>query len=161
MPPMSASKSNSINADAVRKLAALLEETGLTEIEYASGEVKIRVARQPQPAAPAAAAPAFATPAAVPASAAAPAPAAGKVADTNHPGAVKSPMVGTVYLAPEPGAANFVGEGDSVREGQTMFLVEAMKTFNEIKSGRAGVVRRILVQNQQPVEYGETLAIVE
>ncbi len=158
---MSAPKSNAINADAVRKLAALLDETGLTEIEYASDALKIRVARMPAAVNYGAPPPGSGAQAAVPATAAVPAPAAAKAADATHLGAVKSPMVGTVYIAPEPGAPNYVSEGDSVREGQTLFLIEAMKTFNEIKSGRAGIVRRILVKNQQPVEFGEALAIIE
>ncbi len=144
-----------INAEAVRELAALLDETGLTEIEYATGTVKIRVARQHAPVAQ---------------TVVAPAPAAGTAAavavpergfDGTHPGAVKSPMVGTVYLTPEPNAPSFVSAGDTVREGQTLLLIEAMKTFNEIKAPRAGVVRKVAVENQQPVEYGDVLLIIE
>lgn len=146
-----------INADAVRQLAQLLEETGLGEIEYASGPLRIRVARQriaaseTVHAAPAALAPA---PVAAPAL-------TEKAYDATHPGAIKSPMVGTGYLAPEPGAPSFVSVGDRVREGQTLMLVEAMKTFNEIKSPRAGVVRKIMIENQQPLEYGDILMIIE
>jgi acetyl-CoA carboxylase biotin carboxyl carrier protein len=148
-----------INADAVRQLAKLLDETGLTEIEYATGAFRVRVSRQqtvvheavsPAPAA----APAVAAPVAAPAL-------AEKAYDGSHPGAVKSPMVGTGYLAPEPGAPAFVAVGDRVKEGQTLMLVEAMKTFNEIKSPRAGTVRRILIENQQPVEYGDVLMIID
>jgi acetyl-CoA carboxylase biotin carboxyl carrier protein len=145
-----------INADAVRQLAKLLEETGLTEIEYATGAFRIRVSRQQtivnEVAAPAASA--VATPVAAPAL-------TEKAFDATHPGAVKSPMVGTAYLAPEPGAATFVSVGDRVKEGQTLMLVEAMKTFNEIKSPRAGVVRKVMIENQQPVEYGDILMIIE
>jgi acetyl-CoA carboxylase biotin carboxyl carrier protein len=145
-----------INADAVRQLAALLVETGLSEIEYATGAFRIRVSRQQsvaaEPAAPAAAP--VSTPVAVPAL-------VEKAYDGTHPGAIKSPMVGTGYLAPEPGAAAFVSVGDRVKEGQTLMLVEAMKTFNEIKSPRAGVVRKIMIENQQPVEYGDILMIIE
>jgi acetyl-CoA carboxylase biotin carboxyl carrier protein len=148
-----------INADAVRQLAALLEETGLTEIEYATGAFRIRVARQQtvvaeSPAPPASTAPPVSTPIAAPAL-------TEKAYDATHPGAVKSPMVGTAYLAPEPGAAAFVSAGDRVKDGQTLMLIEAMKTFNEIKSPRAGVVRKIMIENQQPVEYGDILMIIE
>jgi acetyl-CoA carboxylase biotin carboxyl carrier protein len=150
-----------INADAVRQLAALLEETGLTEIEYATGAFRIRVARRltvvaeaPAPAPAASAAPPVSTPVAVPAL-------TEKAYDATHPGAVKSPMVGTAYLAPEPGAPAFVSAGDRLKEGQTLMLIEAMKTFNEIKSPRAGVVRKIMIENQQPVEYGDILMIIE
>jgi acetyl-CoA carboxylase biotin carboxyl carrier protein len=151
-----------INADAVRQLAALLKETGLTEIEYATGAFRIRVARQEivaAPAPPAAAAPLAGS---VPVSTPVAAPAlTEKADDATHPGAVKSPMVGTAYLAPEPGAPTFVSAGDRVKEGQTLMLIEAMKTFNEIKSPRAGTVRKIMIENQQPVEYGDILMIIE
>ena len=151
-----------INADAVRQLAKLLDETGLTEIEYATGAFRIRVARQQTvvaeaPAAPAAHAtsgPPVTTPVAVPAL-------TEKAYDSTHPGAVKSPMVGTAYLAAEPGAPTFVSVGDRVKEGQTLMLIEAMKTFNEIKSPRAGTVRKVMIENQQPVEYGDILMIIE
>jgi acetyl-CoA carboxylase biotin carboxyl carrier protein len=162
MPPRILMPKN-INADAVRQLAKLLEETGLTEIEYATGAFRIRVSRQQTVvngiAAPAAA-PAGATAAPVATPVAAPA-LTEKAYDATHPGAVKSPMVGTAYLAPEPGAATFVSVGDRVKEGQTLMLVEAMKTFNEIKSPRAGVVRKVMIENQQPVEYGDILMIIE
>jgi acetyl-CoA carboxylase biotin carboxyl carrier protein len=158
MPPRILMPKN-INADAVRQLAKLLEETGLTEIEYATGAFRIRVSRQQTvvaeaPSAPAAAAAPVSTPVAVPAL-------TEKAYDATHPGAVKSPMVGTAYLAPEPGAPTFVAVGDRVKEGQTLMLVEAMKTFNEIKSPRAGVVRKVMIENQQPVEYGDILMIIE
>jgi len=149
-----------INADAVRQLAALLKETGLTEIEYATGALRIRVARQhtvvmeAPAAAPTASGAPVSTPVAAPAL-------TEKADDATHPGAVKSPMVGTGYLAPEPGAPTFVAVGDRVKEGQTLMLIEAMKTFNEIKSPRAGVVRKITIENQQPVEYGDILMIIE
>jgi acetyl-CoA carboxylase biotin carboxyl carrier protein len=153
-------RSKSINADAVRQLAALLQETGLSEIEYATGAFRIRVARQhavvaePVHASASGPAPPVATPVAAPAL-------AEKADDAAHPGAVKSPMVGTAYLASEPGAPTFVSVGDRVKEGQTLLLVEAMKTFNEIKSPRPGVVRKIMIENQQPVEYGDILMIIE
>ncbi len=150
-----------INADAVRQLARLLEETGLTEIEYATGAFRVRVSRQ-QTVVNEVAAPAAGSAMALPAIAPVAVPAlAEKAYDATHPGAVKSPMVGTAYLAPEPGAPGFVSVGDRVKEGQTLMLVEAMKTFNEIKSPRAGVVRKIMIENQQPVEYGDILMIIE
>src|SRR5690606_37258224 len=156
MPPRILMKN--INADAVRQLAKLLDETGLTEIEYATGAFRVRVARQQtvvhETVAPAAAAAPVATPVAAPAL-------TEKAYDATHPGAVKSPMVGTGYLAPEPGAPAFVAVGDRVKEGQTLMLVEAMKTFNEIKSPRAGTVRKVLIENQQPVEYGDVLMIID
>jgi acetyl-CoA carboxylase biotin carboxyl carrier protein len=147
---------STINSDLVRQLAALLDETGLTEIEYEAGTVRLRVARQPAPVAPA---PVAAVPAQL-----APAPAlepAVPAPDARHPGAVTSPMVGTAYTQPEPGMPEFVKPGDRVREGQTLLLIEAMKTFNEIRAPRAGVVSRILVQNEQPVEYGDVLLILD
>lgn len=152
---------NFINGDAVRELAALLDETGLTEIEYETGTFRVRVGRQVLAAmAPVASAPPVASPgaAATPENqgAAAEAP-----ADISHPGTVTSPMVGTVYTAPEPDTADFVKVGDDVTEGQTLLLIEAMKTFNEIRSPRAGTVTSVLIHNEQPVEYGDPLLIVE
>jgi len=151
-----------IEPDLVRELAAILSETGLTEIEVEHGELKLRLAKNvsyaPAPApmqhyapAPAAAAPPAPT---------APAPAA--VADKRlDPNAVLSPMVGTAYLAPEPGAKIFISVGDSVTEGQTLMVVEAMKTFNPIPAPRAGKIKEILVSDAQPVEFGEALVILE
>lgn len=138
----------------IRDLAALLDETGLTEIEWTRGDRTVRVARQPAAVAAAApaAAPAPAKPAREDAAAADP---------ENHPGAVLSPMVGTAYAAPEPGAAPFVEVGAQVSEGQTVLIVEAMKTMNPIPAPRSGVVRRILVSDGAPVEYGEVLMIIE
>ena len=159
MPPRIPMPKN-INADAVRQLAKLLDETGLTEIEYATGAFRVRVSRQvtvvnEAPSAPAASTgPPVSTPVAAPAL-------IEKAYDSTHPGAVKSPMVGTAYLASEPGAPAFVSVGDRVKDGQTLLLVEAMKTFNEIKSPRAGTVRKIMIENQQPVEYGDILMIIE
>ena len=143
----------------IRDLAELLEETGLSEIEIEREGMRVRVARQVSVAAPvyASAAPAALAPAAAPAAAAAPAPAdPGK-----HPGAVPSPMVGTAYLAPEPGAAPFVQIGTRVTQGQTILIIEAMKTMNHIPAPKAGVITSILVENGQPVEFGEPLAIIE
>jgi acetyl-CoA carboxylase biotin carboxyl carrier protein len=144
-----------VEIDLVRQLASLLDETNLTEIEVHDGERAIRVARGT--AAPAAAAPVAA---AAPAPAAAPsAPAAPTLAD--HPGTVKSPMVGTAYLSPEPGAANYVSEGATVKEGDTLLIVEAMKVMNPIVAPKGGRVKAILVTNEQPVEYDQPLVIIE
>jgi len=142
--------------DAIRALAALLNETGLTEIELAERDSRIRVVRATPvaAAAPAATAPVIAL-------VAAPAPPEPKADDALHPGAVKSPMVGVAYLSPEPGAPVFVSVGQSVAAGQTLLLIEAMKTFNQIRAPRAGTVTRILVSSGAPVEYGEALMILE
>jgi acetyl-CoA carboxylase biotin carboxyl carrier protein len=147
--------------EAIRTLATILADTGLTEIEISDKEQRIRVARMPAPVttlvAPAGAAP---TAYAAPQPAAESAPAA-MPDDASHPGAVNSPMVGVVYLAQEPGAPPFVTPGQPVAAGQTLLLIEAMKTFNQIKAPRAGTVSRILVSSGAPVEYGEPLLIIE
>ena len=152
-----------IDTDYIEKLADIISRTGLTEIELSHGDIKIRVARQVQmvveAAMPRAAAPAAYDAAPSPAAAAAAAPAAAN--DASHPGAVTSPMVGTVYLCPEPGAPSFVNVGDDVREGQTLLIIEAMKVMNAIRAPRSGKVTRIIVQNAAPVEYGEPLMIIE
>ncbi|NGM22641.1 acetyl-CoA carboxylase biotin carboxyl carrier protein [Roseomonas stagni] len=145
---------------AIRELAKILRETDLTEIELVEKDSRIRVARQitVQQVATVAAGPA-----AAPAAAAAPAPIAvpEAISDAAHPGAVTSPMVGVAYLAPEPGAAPFITVGGRVAQGQTVLLIEAMKTFNQIRAPRAGVVTRILIESGSPVEYGEPLLIIE
>jgi acetyl-CoA carboxylase biotin carboxyl carrier protein len=149
-----------MDTDFIRKLAAILEETKLGEIELADGERRIRIARPAVAAAPAqiAAAP-MAAPIAVTAG---PAGSAAGPADVGkHPGAVKSPMVGTAYLSPEPGKPVFVNIGDKVTAGQTVLIIEAMKTFNPIKAPKAGVVSQILIENARPVEFGEVLMILE
>jgi len=133
----------------VRKLAGLLNETGLTEIEYETGDQRIRVTRGGV-----AAAPAIIPTAAVPAAAAA-APAEGP-----PPGAVMSPMVGTAYAASEPGAAPFVKVGDKVSKGQTLLIIEAMKVMNPIPAPHGGTVQDILFTDGRPVEYGEVLLVV-
>ena len=148
----------SIDEDLIRKLAALLNETGLGEIEYSDGDHRLRLARS----APAATAtplvmPPVILPGAAPAAAAAPA----AIDDTNHPGAVKSPMVGTAYLSAEPGKPPFVNVGDKIAVGQTLLIIEAMKTFNPIKATKAGTVTRIVIDNARAVEFGEVLMIVE
>ena len=145
----------------IKDLAELLGETGLTEIEIETGDMRIKVARQGTavsavvPAAAPMAAPAAAPEAALPSD---------TVSDTppaDHPGGVKAPMVGTAYLAPEPGASNFVKVGDTVNEGQTIFIVEAMKTMNPIGAPKSGKVTQIFISNEQPVEFDEVLMIIE
>ena len=155
-----ADKTDAMQVDValVRQLAELLNETGLTEIEVEEKDRKIRVARTVTAAASIAYAPA---PAAIAAShhAAAPAPAA--PAGGDHPGAVKSPMVGTVYLAASPEASNFVSVGASVKEGDTLVIIEAMKVMNPIIAPRGGKVTAILVENSQPVEFDQPLVVIE
>lgn len=145
-----------IDPDLVRKLADLLNETGLAEIEYEDNGKRVRVA-MPGMGPQVVAAPPVAAP--VPA-ASAPVVATGGDSAA-HPGAVTSPMVGTVYLAQAPEDPPFVKAGDSVGEGQTIMLIEAMKTFNEVKAPRAGTLQSIAVASGQPVEFGEVLAIIE
>ncbi len=142
-----------VDGDLVRSLAALLEETGLSEIEYAVGERRIRVARH--------AGAVNVVAAAAPAGAAA-APSAPVASVALEPaGAVKAPMVGIVHLSPQPGAPPFVQAGDTVREGQTLFIIEAMKVMNQIPAQKAGRIAQILVANGTPVEYGQVLAVIE
>ncbi|HET9148202.1 MAG TPA: acetyl-CoA carboxylase biotin carboxyl carrier protein [Acetobacteraceae bacterium] len=149
----------SFDPESLRQLAVLLNETGMAEIELEEGERRLRLARSV-----AASAVNYAMPSpvmAAPAAPAQPAVPAAPADPANHPGAVTSPMVGVVYLAAEPGAANFVSPGQSVEAGQTLLLIEAMKTFNQIKAPRAGTVGQILVSSGQPVEFGEPLIIIE
>jgi acetyl-CoA carboxylase biotin carboxyl carrier protein len=146
----------------VQKLAKMLDDNDLSEIEVEDGDRRIVVKRKlgfaPAPA-PVAAAPAPA-PVAQPAPAAAPA-ASADVSPGAHPGAVKSPMVGTVYLSAEPGAAPFVAVGGKVEAGETLLIIEAMKVMNPIPAPRAGTVRQICVQDAEPVEFDQALAIIE
>lgn len=142
-----------IDAEAIRALSDLLAETGLTEIEIEQNGARIRVARAGVLAAAAAAAPAVSTPAPVAAPAATPAPGP-------QAGAVASPMVGTVYAAPEPGKPAFIKVGQQVKEGDTLFIVEAMKTMNPIPAPRSGTIKEICVENGSPVEFGQTLVIL-
>jgi acetyl-CoA carboxylase biotin carboxyl carrier protein len=143
----------------VRQLAELLDETKLSEIEVHDGDRRIRVARNLSPA-PAFthAAPSAPAPAGAP-TAAGPATAADDLA--SHPGVVRSPMVGTVYLASEPGAAPFISEGGQVKAGDTLLIVEAMKVMNPIAAPRGGTVKRLLVENGQPIEFDQPLAIID
>jgi acetyl-CoA carboxylase biotin carboxyl carrier protein len=144
----------------IRELAMLLDETNLTEIEIERAGLRLRVARNISIAA---AAPVSYQPAPAAASAQAPAPAAAPApADVSkHPGAVPSPMVGTAYRASEPGAKPFIDVGSKVKVGDTLIIIEAMKTMNQIPSTRAGTVTQILVEDGQPVEFGEPLVIIE
>ena len=145
-----------VDAELVRKLAALLDETGLTELEYATNALRVRVAKNHGNHGT--------TVGAAPASSPAPAaraPDAAPATSAEHPGAVTSPMVGTAYCAPEPGAPAFVKVGDSVRQGQTLLIIEAMKVMNPVPAPRAGTVTEILVRDTQPVEYGEVLLVIE
>lgn len=151
----------SVDTKLVRELAEMLADTGLTEIEVVDGERTIRVSRG---ATMAAAAPAVtvaapvAAPAAAPAASPASAAAAPAAADMSN--AVRSPMVGTAYLFPEPGADPFVRVGDSVKAGQTLLIVEAMKVMNPITATKDGTVQQILIENAQPVEYDQPLVVV-
>lgn len=144
--------------DLVRDLAALLDETNLTEIEIERAGLRVRVARNVTVAAAVPAAPLHHAPA-VAAQAAPVATAPSDIA--KHPGMVPSPMVGTAYLASEPGARPFIDVGSKVKVGDTLIIVEAMKTMNQIPSPRAGTVTQVLVEDGQPVEFGEPLVIIE
>jgi acetyl-CoA carboxylase biotin carboxyl carrier protein len=142
-----------IDPDIVRELARLLDETGLSEIEFERDGQRVRVARQAQPSAPTSARLASA---ADPALAELP-----PLDPAKHPGVVTSPMVGTAYVGPEPGARPFVEIGSQVKAGDTLLIVEAMKTMNQIPSPRAGTVVQVLIEDGQPVEFGEPLMIIE
>ena len=157
----SASKSTSSKSETklVKELADILDATGLAEIEYETEAVSIRLSRVTGAMPVAAVVPPVAAPAAAPA--AAPVADAPSANPASHPGAVTSPMVGTVYTSPEPDAPAFISEGDTVKAGQTLFIVEAMKVMNPITAPKAGKISTILVQNAQPVEFGEALVIIE
>jgi len=159
------SDSEAINPDLVRQLATILKETDLTEIEVEQGHLKIKVARnlsqmaplyshapvaqiQPMPAMPVASNPL-------------PTPMAASPASDNHANAVNSPMVGTVYLQGQPGSPAFIKLGDSVKAGQTLLIIEAMKTMNAIAAPRAGKITAILVSDGQPVEFGAPLVVID
>ncbi|MCK8782567.1 acetyl-CoA carboxylase biotin carboxyl carrier protein [Rhizobium sp. NTR19] len=150
-------KKNGIDKGLIRDLANILNDTDLTEIEVEQDDLRIRVSRQGATQyVQAPVAPSFAPAAAAPA-AASPAP----VAAADNKNAVTAPMVGTIYLAPAPGARAFVEVGTMVKEGQTLLIIEAMKTMNQIPSPRAGKVTEILVNDSQPVEFGQPLVIIE
>jgi len=158
---MTTAKKSEIDRQLIRELAGILNETNLTEIEVELGDLKVRVSRQPPAVhAIAAPAPALAAPQAA-AAPSAPAPAAAPVSNRDNKNAVTSPMVGTAYAAPAPGAKTFIEVGQTVKEGQTLLIIEAMKTMNQIPSPRSGTVTAILFEDSQPVEFGEPLVIVE
>ena len=144
-----------LDEDLIRTLASLMEETGLTEIEISNDDDTIRVAKGHTTTVQAAAAPAVAT-------AESPSPSVTGDEDlSNHPGVVTSPMVGTVFMAPEPGAPTFIRVGDKVTEGQTILIIEAMKTMNSVAATCSGTIKQIIIENEQPVEYGQPLVIIE
>jgi acetyl-CoA carboxylase biotin carboxyl carrier protein len=144
-----------VSADLLEKLAETMGNAGLSEIEYVDGDRSLRLSRAVQAvAAPIAAAPVMAAAAAPAAAPAAPAPAPEPVSDVKT---IDSPMVGTVYLAPEPGAGDFVNVGDEIKEGDTLMIIEAMKVMNHLPSPASGIVRRVLVSDGQPVEFGQPL----
>ena len=148
-----------IDHEAIKNLASLLNETGLTEIEVTDGDKSVRVTKNLGVAAVHAAPVMHAAPAAV-----APVAEAGKVAalsPDNHPGVVKSPMVGTAYLQSEPSAPKFVTKGAKVKAGDTLLIIEAMKVMNPIKAEKSGTVTDILIEDAQPVEFGQTMLIIE
>jgi len=156
------SRSNQgVKDEVVRQLATILDETNLSEIEYEAEGLRVRVARQTTTVS---AVPAVAPVAAAPA---APAPVAPAAAETgggdpaSHPGTVKAPMVGVAYLKPDPESPEFVKQGDTVSEGQTILLIEAMKTFNPVRAPKAGTVSQILVSDGQPIEFDQPLIVIE
>jgi len=167
MAPTSKAKSFATETKLVQDLAAIFDDRELTELELETDQISIRLSRgqqgqamlsMPQPmAAPVAQAPA--APSAL--ATAEPAPQASAADLASHEGALRSPMVGTVYRAPEPGAADFVSEGDTVKKGQTLFIVEAMKVMNPITAPADGTVTKILVDNAQPIEFDQPLAVIE
>ena len=140
----------------VKALADILDEAGLAELEYETADLSVRLSRV-SGAAPVAPVAAVAAAPAAPAAA----PAADSVDAASHPGAVTSPMVGTVYVAPEPDAPSFIEVGGTVKKGQTLLIVEAMKVMNPITAPADGTVKQIFVQNAQPVEFGEVLVVIE
>ena len=144
--------------DSLRRLGLIMAETGMTELELCIKDARIKVVRghAVAPVAVVAAPASTLAPAATPAAAEAPA-----AIDASHPGAITSPMVGVAYLSPEPGSPSFVHVGQQVSAGQTVIMIEAMKTFNQIKAPKSGTVTRILVENSAPVEFGEVLMIVD
>jgi acetyl-CoA carboxylase biotin carboxyl carrier protein len=153
-----ATKSRSEDSALIRELALLLDETNLTEIEIERAGLRVRVARNISITA---SVPASAQAIAIPAAAAASAAPASATGVSAHPGVVPSPMVGTVYWASEPGTKPFIEVGSRVSVGETLLIIEAMKTMNQIPSPRAGTVTQILVEDGQPVEFGEPLVIIE
>ncbi|MEX2642802.1 MAG: acetyl-CoA carboxylase biotin carboxyl carrier protein subunit [Acetobacterales bacterium] len=147
--------STDFDEDFIRRLADLLDEKGLTEIEVEAEDRRVRVAREPAPVTMAGGRATAAAPSAAPATD------IPRPTDSSHPGAVTSPMVGLAYIREEPTAPAYVEVGSTVREGQTLCLIEAMKTFNPVRSPRSGTVTQIFISDQSPVEYDEVLMIIE
>jgi acetyl-CoA carboxylase biotin carboxyl carrier protein len=145
-----------VDTKLIRELADMLNETDLSEIKVEDGELKIKLSRGGTAVHMTAAAPV-----AAPAPSAAPAVEAAPADPSDHPGTIFSPMVGTIYTSPDPTADAFIKVGDSVSAGQTILIIEAMKVMNQIHAAKGGTVKAILVENQQPVEYGEALVIIE
>ena len=147
----------------VKALADILDEAGLAELEYETADLSVRLSRVggAAPVAPVAAVDAPAVPVAAAPAAPAAAAAADRADAASHPGAVTSPMVGTVYVAPEPDSPNFIEVGGTVKKGQTLLIVEAMKVMNPITAPADGTVKQIFVKNAQPVEFGEVLVVIE
>lgn len=151
-----------IDSDAIKELAKLLDDTGLNEIEVADGDQSLRVSKGASNVV--VAGNGGAAPISMPSDPAVPQQANTAAPDNvahAHPGAVTSPMVGTAYMAPEPGAATFASKGDSVKAGDTLMIIEAMKVMNPIKAEKAGTVTQILVEDGQPVEFGDVLMVIE
>ncbi len=157
--PVASKLRDEIDTRLVRRLADILKDTDLTEIEVERGDLKIRVARQIASAAPAVMAPAVA--ASAPAAAVDASPAAEPQGETMRGEVIKSPMVGAVYLQPQPGAKRFVQAGEQVTAGQTLLIIEAMKTMNPVPAPKAGTVLKVMVEDGQPVEFGEPLVVIE
>ncbi|MCF6302558.1 MAG: acetyl-CoA carboxylase biotin carboxyl carrier protein [Devosiaceae bacterium] len=163
------SKSSQVDQDLIRSIAEMLNEANLAEIEIEKDDFRIRITRSWPVEGPALAPQYIPPPAAAPVPAVAPAPqsvvesVAPKAVDdvASNPGTLTSPMVGTSYLSPEPGATAFVAEGEKVSEGQTILIIEAMKTMNQIPAHRSGTIKKILIDDAQPVEYGEPLVVIE
>jgi acetyl-CoA carboxylase biotin carboxyl carrier protein len=149
------------DAEVIRALAGLLSETGLTEIEYAIGDHRIRVARKTVVTAPPAESVANGHAAATPQPAAAAALESAAPGGVDHPGTLTSPMVGVAYLAPQPGAAPFARIGDMITKGQTLLIIEAMKVMNQIRAPQSGRLSRIFIDDADPVEYGAPLMLIE
>jgi len=160
---MPTKKTAEFDAGFIGEIAQIMADTGLTEVELTQGESTLRLSKQVTMVAAPAAVAAQAAPAPAPAAAAEAAPAAASAAESmaDHPGVLNSPMVGTVYLAPSPGAADFVSVGAQVKEGDTLMIIEAMKVMNPIPATRGGTVKAILVSDSQPVEFGDPLIVIE
>ena len=157
MPPK---KTSDFDSKLIGEIAEIMSDNGLTEVELTQGDSTLRLSKQTN-VITTSAAPAVMHAAPAPTAAAAPAAAPAAEAAADHPGTIHSPMVGTVYLAPSPGTPNFVAAGAQVKEGDTMMIIEAMKVMNPIAAPRGGTVKAILVSDGQPVEFGESLIIIE